>query len=318
MSTDEPGPALTRRELRERREREEREAREREAREAAAAADTAAQAAVVADAAQTAVTIEPVSDVLPGAAPSTPTGGTPSRRSMRERRPVTPSGTPGLGERVPATGAPPTRARVVQPAVGGAQPAAAPAAPPRVPIPSVPTPAAAQAVRTLDETGALSEVRTTRASEDSPVEVTGPVDWSAAAARATPTPAPAAGAAGPGSSSSSAASGTAANGAAANGTAADGASEAPARRSVLGRDAGPSWASVAGESGAMVPTPSEEAPPAVSQAFESVPVPPEAVATEAPAPRRRRFSWFSPLGYVLLALVGVAIGAGIYYLVFVN
>lgn len=57
--------------------------------------------------------------------------------------------------------------------------------------PVVRTPAAAQSVRSLEDTGTLSDIRSTRATEDSPVEVTRPVDWTAAlTAPQAPTPAP--------------------------------------------------------------------------------------------------------------------------------
>ena len=174
-------------------------------------------------------------------------------------------------------------------------------------VPTVPPPAAAQAVRTVDSTGALSEIRTTRASDDSPVEVTGPVDWSSASQPAVvppSAPAPAAESGGKSASASSSSSAAAAS-----------AAEQPSRKSVLGRGGGPKWAPVTGEIGAIVPTPSDEAPPPVADAFEAVPAEPaESAPTEVPE-KRRGFNWFSPLGYLLLALVGGGIGVGLYFFV---
>ncbi|ROR93155.1 hypothetical protein EDD28_2562 [Salana multivorans] len=321
------GRQLTRRELRELRERQEREA---------AAAE------------QTAVSVEAVPDVLPPAGPSTAsTGrsetsaetpaasaetpaertqvrrtsarpapgaattspgipvedpaltqhdGSPSRRSMRDLRPAAPAGTPGLGERVPASGALPTRSQPPTPSSGA--------------IPTVPPPAAAQAVRGVDATGALSQVRTTRASEDSPVEVTGPIDWSSTTQPAVIPPSRSAGR-------------TGASGETETDEAAESSTEPPSRRSVLARRTPPSWAPVTGDGGASVPMPSEEPPPPAAQAFRPVTEPVSETAASSttsaaePAEKQRRgFSWLSPLGYLLLALVGVGIGVGLYFLLF--
>lgn len=249
---------------------------------------------------------------------------------MRERGPLAPSGAPGMGERLPSTGALPTRAQQRGPAIAPEPPARVerparaeqpgraeypdraerPARPAAPSLPSVPTPAAAQGVRTVDESGALSEIRTTRASDDSPVEVTGPVDWSSTA---EPPVAPAADAARTGGGTLPASSSSSAGQA----------EQAPSRRSVLGRASGPSWAPVTGEIGALVPMPSDDAPPPPEDAFDAAAVASIAVAaadTATGAPesgpeKRRGFSWFSPVGYVLLALLGVGIGVGLYYFV---
>lgn len=170
-------------------------------------------------------------------------------------------------------------------------------------------------MRTVDSTGALSEIRTTRASDDSPVEVTGPVDWSSASQPAVVPPSAPAPAVEPGGKSAASSSSSSSSSSAAAAAAAASAAEQPSRKSVLGRGGGPKWAPVTGEIGAIVPTPSDEAPPPVADAFEAVPAEPaESAPTEVPE-KRRGFNWFSPLGYLLLALVGVGIGVGLYFFV---
>ena len=294
-------PVVSRRELREQRARE----------EAAAQATQASLSAMPA--------VEPaeptVAPTAPdSAAPATPSSGSVNRRSMRERLPEGPAGPAGRGERVP---------------------------PPRRPV--VKTPLAAQGVRGLDETGELSQVRSTRsgtgssAHDESPVEVTGPLDWSSAVMspieEATPNaelpdlaeeakiPTPAWGLT-RGDKKSVAQSAVAQSSVqddAAFESSAD-SDLTPVRRSVIKRSgsttASAAWAPVSGEgAGAAMPSPSLAPPPAASGVFTAVPqddVGDDAVTADSEGSRPR---WMSPLGFVLLAVLGVAVGAGLFFLV---
>lgn len=223
---------------------------------------------------------------------ATPSGRTPNRRSMRDRRVEGPAGPAGRGERVPAQ------------------------------RPIVRTPAAAQGIRRLDETGALTGVTSTRASEDSPVEVTGPLDWSSSLEVAPPaepeTPAA--------ESPSAAVEPAPAPLDPAPPVVPPRASVAtppvdavtPARRSVLssGRTAPHAWESVSGEGrGAAVPQPEEVEVPDVEGVFDVAPEELEAEASEGidvGSDDGARPAWVTWAGRILLALVGVGIGVWAY------
>ncbi|TGO04322.1 hypothetical protein [Serinibacter arcticus] len=298
------GGTPSRRQLREARQREE------EARRAAAGATADAEDAApeiepapaapvrVARADRTA-SLPPVAPARPEApaapvedqAGPTPSGRTPNRRSMRDRRVEGPAGPAGRGERVPAQ------------------------------RPVVRTPAAAQGIRRVDETGALTGVTSTRATEDSPIEVTGPIDWSSSLEVASPVePEPAAPA------TPTAAPVTPEQVEPAPPVVPPRASLAtppadavtPARRSVLaaGRTAQPAWESVTGEGrGAAVPQPEESEVPDVEGVFDVVPEELEAEAADGidvGSDDGARPLWVTWAGFVLLALVGVGIGVGIY------
>lgn len=210
-----------------------------------------------------------------------PATGSPNRRSMRDRWTEGPAGPAGRGERVPA-----------------ARPAARP-------------PAAAQGVRSLDETGALSQVRSTRASEDSPVEVTGPLDWSSAMIEPIP--------AEPVSSGESPASSGVASPASSEGrsTSSPEVPAVPARRSVLssGRSPQAVWQPVlSGGRGATVPQPEAAGPPDVEGVFGVGEVE-HAEGIEVPSPERRGPFGLAPLRFALLVLLGVVVGGGIFLVV---
>ena len=289
-------PVVSRRELREQRARE----------EAAAQATQASLSAMPA--------VEPAEPTVApaahdSAAPATPSSGSVNRRSMRERLPEGPAGPAGRGERVP---------------------------PPRRPV--VKTPLAAQGVRGLDETGELSQVRSTRsgtglsAHDESPVEVTGPLDWSSAVMspieEATPNaelpdlaeeakiPTPAWGLTR--GDKKSVPESTVQDPAAVESSADS--DLTPVRRSVIKRagstTASAAWAPVSGEgAGAAMPAPSLAPPPAASGVFTAVPqdhVGDDAATEDGEGSRPR---WMSPLGFVLLAVLGVAVGAGLFFLV---
>lgn len=269
------GPVMSRRELREQRARDE-------------AAAQATQASLSAMPAVTPAPDEPIADspapLGEDSAPAaTPSSGSVNRRSMRERLPEGPAGPAGRGERVP---------------------------PPRRPV--VKTPLAAQGVRGLDETGALSQVRSTRsgtessANAESPVEVTGPLDWSSAVMTPVEEATPQA-------DQSNLADEVKVDSL----TDSDG---APVRRSVIKRSgataASAAWAPVSGEgAGAAVPSPSLAPPPAASGVFTAVPKDDEVEDVATEDSDERRPGWMSPLGFILLAVLGVAVGAGLFFLV---
>ena len=281
-----------------------RELREQRAREEAAAQATQASASAMPAIGESAAGVASPAPAAPEpVAPLTPASGSVNRRSMRERLPEGPAGPVGRGERVP---------------------------PPRRPV--VKTPLAAQGVRGLDETGELSQVRSTRASADSPVEVTGPLDWSSSVLSPivddTPQAAPANLAAeakvqtpawGLSRAEKPAAPATAATPAPAAAESPADSEVAPVRRSVIKRAsaATPSaaWAPVSGEgAGAAVPAPSLAPPPAASGVFTAVPK--DEVAADLASGRDddRRPRWMSPVGFLLLAVLGVGVGAGLFFL----
>ncbi|GMA30877.1 hypothetical protein [Litorihabitans aurantiacus] len=249
---------------------------------------------------------------------ATPSGSAPNRRSMRDRRTEGPAGPAGRGERVP-----PSR-------------------------PVVRTPAAAQGIRRVDETGALSGVTSTRATEDSPVEVTGPIDWSASLAPVPASPAPEQPRPGSGATSAPltpSSPSTEGDDAVVppvvppRSTAApEPATVAPARRSVLGagrsdvdRPVSPvgradvepaagthAWESVTGEGrGAAVPLPGEAQVPDVEGVFDVVPDPVTAGQEVVDLDREleRRPLWQTFAAIVGFALVGVALGVGVFFLI---
>lgn len=235
-------------------------------------ADTTSSPSVAPDAA--------ISRETPRPGPSSP----PSRRSMRDVQSPT---TPGRGERMPATGLGEGAGRE-----GTGQGEAAPS------TSSVRPPARAQGVRRLESTGELSAVRSTRAREDSLVEVTGPIDWSSSMIPAVTEDTPA-----PESTGSSGGAGT---------------GERPRRVSVLaGGDGSPTWGGVTGSAGAAMP----RRAPEVAGAASRPPLKPEEIvkdaaasieAEDAAAPRRPR--WVVPLAIAGLILLGVALGTGAYFL----
>jgi len=218
---------------------------------------------------------------------ATPSGRTPNRRSMRDRRVEGPAGPAGRGERVP----------------------------PQRPI--VRTPAAAQGIRRLDETGALTGVTSTRASEDSPVEVTGPLDWSSSLEVAPPVE--------PKTSASASADVEPAPAPLdpAPPVVPPRASVAtppvdvvtPARRSVLstGRAAPHAWESVSGEGrGAVVPQPEEVEVPDVEGVFDVAPEELEAETAEGidvGSDDGARPAWVTWVALGLLIAVGIGLGA---------
>ncbi|PFG20104.1 hypothetical protein [Serinibacter salmoneus] len=240
-------------------------------------ADTSSSPSVPPDAA--------VSRETPSPGPSRP----PSRRSMRD---MPAPATPSRGERMPAPG----------PREADDQGEAAPS------TPSVVPPARAQGVRRLESTGELSAVRSTRAREDSRVEITGPIDWSSSMIPAVTEDTPAPDGAGAPASSSTPTTPTAPTTP----------TERPRRVSVLGNGgATPSWGGVNGSAGAAVP----RRPPEVSGALSRPPLKPDELAREAAAsleaegftPRPR---WVVPLAIVGLIVLGVALGTGAYFLFF--
>ncbi|WP_146197013.1 hypothetical protein [Serinibacter arcticus] len=220
---------------------------------------------------------------------------------MRERRVEGPAGPAGRGERVP----------------------------PQRPV--VRTPAAAQGIRSVDETGALTGVTSTRASEDSPVEVTGPIDWSSSVLPAvtgeTPAPAGVSGETGavapaparPGTATDPAGTPAARVVPAAPETPAPVAPATPARRSVLSAGRAPvhAWEAVSGEGrGATVPDPGLTEVPDVEGVFDvAAPDVEVAEGIDVSGEASGQHDWATWLRRGLLALVGVGIGIAIFLIV---
>lgn len=252
-------------------------------------------------------------------APAEPS--TPSRRSMRDRPPPAQTAVPGRGERVPPG------------------------------FPTVRPPASAQGVRSVDETGGLSEVRPTR-SQKSPVEVTGPLDWQSSvttgnagvdAAKAAESEAPDGEDSPPplsaapqrrsvlgGASATRGESSRATLGApssvppsippasastpatpslseATESTAADDAEDETLRP--------PVWEPVRSDAGASVPTPPLAPPPSPRKAFgAAAPATEKAADAEHADDEPRRSWWSTPVGFLLLGVLGVGLGVALFLL----